>query len=79
MSLSEKRVLRQVSILPNEDAINVQWANQILRGEDVVSESYERKAYTREQMDQFIKEVDNAAAYCAALGWSVAAKPSREF
>ncbi len=69
MSLSEKRVVQQVSILPNENAINVQWSNQILRGEEIVSETYERKAYTIDQRDQFIDEVENAEAYCAALGW----------
>lgn len=69
MALSEKRIIKQICVLPN--SINVQWADQILRGDVVISEQYHRKAYTVEQAAEFAKEVENAQAYMAILGWEV--------
>lgn len=69
MALSEQRILKQVAILPAQSAVNVQWANQILRDGELVSETYERKAYTAEQKAQFEAEVEGATAYVTALGW----------
>lgn len=70
MALSEQRILKQVSILPAQSAVNVQWANQILRDGEVISETYERKAYTQEQAAEFINEVEGAESYITALGWT---------
>jgi len=69
MALTEQSILKQVSILPAQNAVNVQWANQILRDGEVISETYERKAYTAEQKDEFSAEVEGAANYISALGW----------
>lgn len=70
MALSEQRILKQVSILPAQSAVNVQWANQILRDGEVISETYERKAYTADQAAEFVAEVEGAESYIAALGWT---------
>jgi hypothetical protein len=67
--LTEQRIIKQVSILPAQSAVNVQWANQILRDGEIISETYERKAYTSEQRAEFEAEVTGAASYIAALGW----------
>lgn len=69
MALTENTIIKQVSILPGQSAINVQWANQILRDGEVISENYHRKAYTAEQRAEFEAEVEGAAAYVAAVGW----------
>ena len=70
MALTEQRVLKQVTTLSQSNAINVQWANQIIRdGTELVSETYERKAYGPEQKTDFLAEVDEAAAYVSAMGW----------
>lgn len=69
MALTEQRVLKQVSILPEQNAVNVQWADQILRDGQVISEVFHRKAYTAEQKDEFITEVEGADSYIIALGW----------
>lgn len=69
MALTEQRILKQVAVLPAQSAVNVQWANQILRDEEVISETYERKAYTAEQKDEFLSEVEGAESYILALGW----------
>lgn len=69
MALTEQRILKQVTILPNQSAANVQWANQILRDGELVTESYERKAYSVDQKAEFLAEVENAAQYMAAIGW----------
>jgi hypothetical protein len=45
MSLSETKIIKQITILPDSKMVNVQWANQIKRGTEVISETFERKAY----------------------------------
>lgn len=70
MALTETRILKQVAILPSQSAVNVQWANQILRDGEVISETYERKAYTQEQAAEFAAEVEGAAGYMSAMGWT---------
>ena len=69
MALTEQRILKQVSILPNQSAVNVQWASQILRDGEVISENYERKAYSADQKADFLAEVEGAQAYVTAMGW----------
>ncbi len=69
MALTEQRILKQVSILPSQSAVNVQWADQILRDGEVISENFHRKAYTVEQKEEFLVEVEEAASYVTALGW----------
>ena len=70
MSLVEQRVLKQVTMLPQSNTINIQWANQIVRdGSEIVSETYERAAYSQEDKDAFISAVDGGAAYATAMGW----------
>lgn len=71
MALSEQRILKQVTILAQQNAVNVQWANQILRDGEVITETYERKAYTQDQAAEFAAEVEGASGYLAALGWTV--------
>jgi len=67
MSLTEQRIIKQITTLPQQNAINVQWANQILRDGEVISENYERKAYSTGQEAEFLAEVPNAAMYVSVL------------
>lgn len=69
MALTEQRILKQVTLLPQSNAVNVQWANQILRDGEFVSETYERKAYGEDQKGDFINEVTGGQAYSDAMGW----------
>lgn len=69
MALTEQRILKQVTTLPQQSAVNVQWANQILRDGEIISETFERKAYVQEQAAEFAVEVEGAAGYMAVLGW----------
>ena len=69
MALTEKTIIKQVAVLPAQSAINVQWANQVLRDDEIISETYHRKAYTKEQQAEFEAEVTGAAAYVTAAGW----------
>ncbi len=69
MALTEQRVLSQVTVLPQQSAVNVQWEDQILRDGEVISRSYHRKAYSGDQKDAFLSEVDGAANYLVQLGW----------
>lgn len=70
MALTEQRVLKQVTILPMESAVNVQWANQILRDGELVSEAFERKAYGPDQIGEFLAEVEGGKDYLTPLGWT---------
>jgi hypothetical protein len=69
MALTEQTILKQITVLPAQSAINVQWANQVLRDDEVISETYHRKAYTKEQQAEFEAEVTGAGAYVTAVGW----------
>lgn len=69
MALTEQKIVKQIAFLPESDAVNVQWANQVLRDGQVVLETYHRKAYLRAQRDQFLVDVDGAEPYATAIGW----------
>ena len=69
MALTEQTILKQITVLPEQAAINVQWANQVLRENKVISETYYRKAYTKDQQAAFESEVTGAFAYVIAVGW----------
>lgn len=71
MAFTEQRILKQVAILPAQNAANVQWANQVLKDGELLTETYERKAYTAEQAAEFATEVEGATSYMTALGWTV--------
>lgn len=70
MALSERKVLKQVTIINEHGIASVQWANQILRDEEVISETFERKTYSAEQINEFTEEVEKAELYIPALGWT---------
>jgi hypothetical protein len=69
MAFTEQTILNQVTVLPAQSAINVQWANQVLRDDEVISTTYHRKAYVKEQQAEFEAEVTGAAHYVTAVGW----------
>lgn len=65
----EVTVLSQVTILPEQNAINVQWLKQVKKDGVVIASTPHRKAYIQSQKDEFLNEVTGAANYIAALGW----------
>lgn len=69
MALSEKRILKQVTILVDQAAVNVQWSNQVLRDAEIISETFERKSYTSESIEEFKLDVDKSSEYLSILGW----------
>lgn len=69
MGLTERKVLRSVEVLTQQKTANACWENQILRDGEILSSVPHRCAYGIEQKEQFLAEVDNAAAYIAILGW----------
>lgn len=68
--LSEQRVLSQITTLPADDAINVQWLDIISRDGVEISRIPHRKAYSRDQSAAFLAEVEGAETYASALGWT---------
>ena len=71
MALTEQRIINQVTVLPSQNAINVQWADQILRDGEVISQTYHRKAYGPGQQAEFLAEVEGADAYVNLIDWTV--------
>jgi hypothetical protein len=70
MTLTEERVLGSVQILPQQSAANVEWHDLIKRDGEVISKSFHNKAYTADQYNDFLAEVEGAEAYIAVLGWA---------
>ena len=69
MALLEQTIIKQIAVLPEQNAIQVQWANQILRDGELISETYKRKAYGQGQQSEFEADVPSASSYVAAVGW----------
>ncbi len=69
MALTESKILAEVSLLPAQNAINVRWDNIIKRDDEVISRQPHRKAYTVEQKDEFLAEVEDGQQYATAIGW----------
>ena len=59
MPFTEQRIIKQITVLPASGGVNVQWANQVLKNGNVISENFERKAYTQDQLATFHTEVGN--------------------
>jgi hypothetical protein len=71
MALTEQRILKAVTVKPSQSAIEVQWADQILRDGEVISEQYHRKAFGPGQQSEFEAEVEGAAAYVGLVNWGL--------
>ena len=75
MALTEQRIVNQISILPNQNAINVQWADQIVKDGEVISETFHRKTYGPGQQAEFTTEVIGASDYVGLINWSPSGSP----
>jgi hypothetical protein len=69
MALTEQRILKSVEVMVQASTINVLWVDQVLRDGELVVETNHRKAYTIEQKDDFLNEVDGAEIYLLVAGW----------
>ena len=58
-TFEEVRYVKQVSLLPSQSAVNVQWGLAIKKDGELVTETYERKAYTADQKAEFLTEVED--------------------
>lgn len=69
MAFSEQRIQKQVTVISDEGVILVQWADQVLKDGEVISEKLYRDSFTAGRKTEFLTAVDGAAHYAAALGW----------
>lgn len=67
--LTESKILKSVTILPEVKAVEVLWVNQIKRDDQVIAEENFRTTFVEQQKDAFLAEVDGAQHYITALGW----------
>lgn len=70
MAITEQKVLSQVNALPDLQSFNVQWTNQVIKDDEIIASTYERKCYALEQKDEFLAEVVGAVDYAKAIGWN---------
>ncbi len=68
--LREEKKLLQVTYLPEANAVNVQWAVKIYRGDQLLTETYERVSYGPATVNQFIEEIPNGLSLALAFGWN---------
>ena len=71
--LKEIKSLASVELLPQINAVNVRWENQILRDEVVISTENVRRAYGRYDREQFLADVHGGESYADAVGLEPAA------
>ena len=57
MALSEQRVLISIEVLPEQNAINVKWEDQISRDGAMISGLPFRRAYGKDQRAEFISDL----------------------
>lgn len=67
--LTEQTVVKQIALAFEQQVVHVQWAKQILKNNIVISESFSRKSYSRNDVEDFRKNIPNARLYEEALGW----------
>jgi hypothetical protein len=70
MAIIEQKILSQVNALPDLQVFNVQWTNQVIKDDEIIASTYERKCYSIEQKDEFIAEIAGAVDYIKAIGWA---------
>ena len=70
MPLTEKTIINSITVMPEQNCIQVQWSNQILRDGEVISQQYHRKAYGAGQRAEFEAEVEGAASYAELIDWA---------
>lgn len=69
MALTKERVLESVECNLTANIASVKWLNNIVEDGVVISSTPHRCCYAAEQKDQFLAEVEGAAAYIAIMGW----------
>lgn len=69
MAIIEKKIINQVVILPSQNAINVQWVNQVIKDDVLIAQTYHRCAYAEENKAAFLAEVEGAQSYLALVNW----------
>ena len=67
--LIERKIINQVTVLPQIGGANVQWLNQVLRDGEVISSIPHRKSYGPNMREDFINEVEGSDKYLAAIIW----------
>lgn len=59
MALSEQRVLISIEVLPEQNAINIKWEDQISRDGEMISGLPFRRAYSKQERAAFIDDLVN--------------------
>lgn len=69
MALEEQTVLKSVEVMLEAQTINVCWENIILKDGEVIAQSNHRRAYNKNEKEQFLTDVEGAQNYVSVVGW----------
>lgn len=69
--LSENKIQKSVNIVTTGSgkSVEVLWINQIIKNDLVLAETNHRCAYSAEDKEKFLIEVERAEEYLGILGW----------
>lgn len=70
MSIQEVKVLKSVEVLPQVNAVNVLWENQIVKDGEVIASNMHRCAYSKGQREQFLQDIEGAEKYVGLIDWT---------
>lgn len=62
MALIKQRILKSVEALPQQQSVNVRWADQVLENGVVISEQFHRRAYSQAEYAAFVADVPGGKA-----------------
>ena len=68
-TLTESKIIAQITRDIASNSIMVRWDNIIQRGQEVISRIPQRCAYSVDQKDQLLADCPEAAGDVQAMGW----------
>ena len=71
MSIQEIKLLKSVEVLPQVNAVNVLWENNIVKDGEVIASNMHRCAYGKGQREKFLEEIEDSEKYVELIDWTV--------
>lgn len=67
--LEKIKVLKSIEVLPQANVVQVLWEVNIVEDGEVLTSSNHRGAYSSNEKDKFIAEVEGAEKYLGLIEW----------
>ena len=69
MALTESKVQASITLNQTANAVEVRWDNIIKRDDEIISRVPHRKAYSQDQKEELLAEVEGAQIIVQSMGW----------